>query len=390
MHMTNGVYLTLMAGPVIPVPVPAAVADALTAVRVTVASKEEKPAAAGAVPAHARSGFELRFTFGNRSPLEALFLLTGGGSPPLLRVVLVATVNGAPEVLIDGFVLKHDVKHGGGAVPSTLTLYGKDLTAAMDLFQFTGLPYPAMPVPARVLFVLAKYAVLGVAPVVLPTPFPDLPDPTERVFSQKGTDYAYLCTLADESGYVFHVDPGPVPGTSTAYWGPEVKVGAPQPALSIDMDAMTTGESLTFQFDNETAATPVAFLRPDALPVPLPVPVPDVSLVNPPLGLIPPARYKTVELPNVAKMSFPQAMLFGLSRAAAAAECVTADGTLNVARYGRLLKARQLVGVRGAGVAFDGLYYVKTVTHEIQRGEYRQLFKLTRNGLVSTVPVVPV
>ena len=40
------------------------------------------------------------------------------------------------------------------------------------------------------------------------------------------------------------------------------------------------------------------------------------------------------------------------------------------------------------GPAFDGLYYVKSVTHKIKRGEYKQNFKLSRNGLVSTVPTV--
>ena len=43
-----------------------------------------------------------------------------------------------------------------------------------------------------------------------------------------------------------------------------------------------------------------------------------------------------------------------------------------------MLKARGLVGVRGAGPAFDGLYYVKSVTHSIKRGEYKQSFTLTR------------
>jgi hypothetical protein len=53
-----------------------------------------------------------------------------------------------------------------------------------------------------------------------------------------------------------------------------------------------------------------------------------------------------------------------------------------------VLNARSLVGVRGAGQAFDGLYYVKSVTHKIKRGEYKQSFTLTRNGLVSTVSTV--
>ena len=58
-------------------------------------------------------------------------------------------------------------------------------------------------------------------------------------------------------------------------------------------------------------------------------------------------------------------------------------------RYGRILKARRLVGVRGAGLAFEGLYFVKTVTHKIKRGEYMQEFTLTRNGLISTFPRGP-
>jgi hypothetical protein len=62
---------------------------------------------------------------------------------------------------------------------------------------------------------------------------------------------------------------------------------------------------------------------------------------------------------------------------------------VDVLRYGRLLQARQLVGVRGAGAAFDGLHYVKQVTHNIRRGQYKQSFSLARNGLLSTLPQVP-
>ena len=59
-------------------------------------------------------------------------------------------------------------------------------------------------------------------------------------------------------------------------------------------------------------------------------------------------------------------------------------------RYGRVLKARGLVGVRGAGLAYDGLYYVQSVTSTLKRGEFKQSFNLTRNGLVSITPRVPV
>jgi hypothetical protein len=84
-----------------------------------------------------------------------------------------------------------------------------------------------------------------------------------------------------------------------------------------------------------------------------------------------------------------RAALIGLAKAAQSSDAVFASGSLDVTRYGRVLKARSLVGVRGVGTAFDGLYYVKSVTHTIKRGEYKQSFSLARNGLVSTLSKVP-
>jgi hypothetical protein len=91
---------------------------------------------------------------------------------------------------------------------------------------------------------------------------------------------------------------------------------------------------------------------------------------------------------DLSKRPIPQIVMMGLAAAAQYEEAVSCEGSLDVTRYGGILKARRLVGVRGAGPAFDGLYYVKSVTHKIKRGEYKQSFTLTRNGLVSTVPTV--
>ena len=85
-----------------------------------------------------------------------------------------------------------------------------------------------------------------------------------------------------------------------------------------------------------------------------------------------------------------QAILRGLNEAKKSQDSVSAKGSLNVLRYGRPLKARQLVGVRGAGIAYDGLYFVESVKSTLKRGEFQQSFNLTRNGLVSITPRVPV
>jgi hypothetical protein len=94
-------------------------------------------------------------------------------------------------------------------------------------------------------------------------------------------------------------------------------------------------------------------------------------------------------LPNAAKFNPVQAALMGLGQTATASDAVTGQGTLDVLRYGHILKARQLVSVRGAGLAYDGFYYVPSVTHNIKRGEYKQSFQLSRDSLVSLSPVVP-
>jgi hypothetical protein len=108
------------------------------------------------------------------------------------------------------------------------------------------------------------------------------------------------------------------------------------------------------------------------------------------LGLLPTPIANVKKLKDTAKLNPMQAISRGLAVAACSQDAVTANGSLDVLRYGRMLKARQLVGVRGAGVAYDGLYYVQSVTSTLKRGEFKQNFQLTRNGLVSVTPrVVP-
>ncbi|MGH8072129.1 MAG: hypothetical protein ACRERE_44240 [Candidatus Entotheonellia bacterium] len=375
--MLKGIHLTLMIGPIVPVPVPRTVLDALDSVKVITTAGE------------GTSGFELSFTLSNRSPLHTLFLLSGGAGIPVVRVIIVATVNGMPQVLMDGMMTHHQVTPGSEAGQSTLTVKGQDLTALMDYLPLDGVPYPAMPPAARVLAMLAQYTAFGIAPMVIPSVLEEIPLPVDWIPRHKGTHLAYIQELALQAGYVFYIDPGPVPGANTAYWGPEIKVGAPQPALNINMDAHTNVESLSFSFDKEAKEIPVVFIQNQATKVPMLIPLPNINPLSPPLGLVPPLLPKITLLFDTAKLSPLQAALRGIAYAAQHADVVSGTGSLNVLRYGRVLKARQLVGVRGAGAAFDGLYYVKSVTHNIKRGEYTQDFTLSRNGLLSTLPKVP-
>lgn len=371
----KGINLTLMIGPGEPVPVSQSVLDALTSVEVT--SRTNGP-----------SGFQLKFKIDKNSPLNILFMIGAGAQIPLMRVVLYVTLNSTPTVLIDGVMTDHQIAPGGSSEPPTITITGEDLTRVMDYIDFTGIPYPCMPPELRVLAILAKYAFIGVIPMVIPSILLDVPIPIERIPLHQGTDLSYVKKLADEVGYTFFIKPGPAPGTSVAYWGPDIKVGVPQPALNIDMDAHTNVESLSFSLNNDAATLPILYIQEQYSKAPILIPIPPVTPLNPPLGAILSIPKQFPIIDGGSKLTPIQAVLIGLAKAAKQADGVTASGSLDVLRYGNILSSRGLVGVRGAGVAFDGLYYVSSVTHHLKRGEYTQNFTLSRNGLVSTVSEV--
>ncbi len=373
----GGVHLTLMIGPTVPVPVPQVVLDSLTGLEVTSRSEQ-------------RSGFRLTFNINNRSPLHTILLLSGGGLAPLMRAVIIMTIRGVPEVLMDGVITHHAVAPGGQPGQSTLTLTGEDLSAVMDLKPQDGMLYPGMPAELRVLAIVGKYLMYGMLPMIIPSLLVDVPIPTDRIPTHQGTDLAYLNLMAREAGYVFYVEPGPIPLTNTAYWGPEIKIGIPQPALNMDMDAHTNVEALSFNFDNTAAIQPTVYIYIKELKTSIPIPIPDLNPLQPPLGIIPPLRQRETRMSNTSKLSAPAAAMQGMAESSRSSDAITASGSLDVLRYGRAMKARQIIGVRGVGLAFDGLYYVKSVTSTIKRGEFKQSFELTRNGLVSITPMVPV
>jgi hypothetical protein len=373
--LKGSLHLTLLMGPVVAVPVPKAVVDALTEVTVTNA-------------VGSASGFELKFRISNESVFTNLMLLLGQVGP-LLRTVLIVTVKGMPEVLIDGVVTQHQIAPDVQTGMSTLTLTGSDLTAVLNWIDFTGIPYPAMPPEARVALIIAKYAMFGLIPVVIPRIMFEVPNPISRIPSHQGKDLDYINKLAEEAGHTFFIEPGPAPGTNFAYWGPEFRISPPQPALNVNMDVHTNVESLNLRFDASQATLPLVYIQIEELKVTLPLPLPAFNPLAPPLGVIPPMSINVEQVRDTAHLSIPQAIMRGLKEAANSTnEAIVANGSLDVLRYGNVLKARRLVGVRGAGYVYDGLYFVKKATHRIRRGEYKQDFELTRNGLISTVPVV--
>lgn len=344
-----------------------------------------------------RSGFQLTFRLSPHSRLATEVLPVGGLDAPT-RVALVLVLAGQVHVLSDGVVTRHDAAPAAEPGQGRLTVTGVDLSQLMDLIDLSGVPMPAMPLVAQAAFILARYAPFGVIPQVLPTPLVDVPNPLEDIHGQQGTDYAHLKRIADAVGYAFYLEPGPSVGMSTAYWGPEIRTGEPQPALSLDMGAHRNVESLQFSADGLKRAVHVAFVHDEHTRVPIPVPIPDVTPLSPPQGprMPPPLRYRPLNRTDrgsedaPSRVGITKTLMKGLARAAESADAITASGSLDVARYGRLLAARRPVAVRGAGEAYDGTWFVTSTTTTLARGALTQRFALVRNAFRPFGRTVPV
>jgi hypothetical protein len=357
--------LSLLAGVGAPVPVPPEVADALDAVEIVSAIGE-------------RGSFQLFFRLDRSMQLPAQFL-TGAGD--LVRVLLVVGSGKASTVAMDGVVVEHRVSAGGRNEKPTLAVGGEDLTRVMDLNATVTRSFPAMPVNVRVQILLASYALFGVTPLVIPPPLAEVSSAAERIPHQQGSDYAYIRFLADSVGHRFTLDPGPVPGSSIAYWGPEPRGNRAHPSLVIDFQRPSNVDALELRFDAMQRVAPDALVLDQVSKTVIPVPAPDISVLGAPLGRVVPPAHRRRRLTSAAKLTVTAAASALLAKAARSSEATTGRGHLRIARGQERLRAGSIVEVRRAPDAFNGLFAVARVRDTITASRHRQEFELLRVGL---------
>jgi hypothetical protein len=122
--------------------------------------------------------------------------------------------------------------------------------------------------------------------------------------------------------------------------------------------------------------------------IPVPIPVPNLDPLRPPMGVRPPVPSKLEFAEGMAALGVTDALNRTIGIMFGATDSITGSGTLDVLRYGRILRARMMVGVRGAGLAYDGFYYVNSFGHSIKVGQYKQNFSISRDGLIANTPRV--
>jgi hypothetical protein len=366
-----GIRLLLWVGKGMPRPAPPALLQAIQNVEVT--NKAEGD-----------DGFRITFSLSKQKTGE-YDALQSGALDPESRVIIGVIMGTTPEPLMDGVIYHHQLSPGDQPGASTLIVMGRDVRVMLDLTEVNG-RFPNQSDSVIVTKILTQYASYGLIPQVTATV--DVPLELERVPRQHETDLAFIHRLAERNGFVFYTEPLSI-GTNMAYWGPPVRTGLPQPALSCSLGAASNVTQIRFEND---ALAPVAmegtFTEPitkQSIQIPA---LPDLRF--PPLVMQSGRPHRTRLMRGTARRKPGEAALDMMARRMNAPDGVDCTGSLDAVRYGHVLRPRRLVGLRGTGSSYNGNYYVKSVTHRISLSpsRYTQEFKLTREGTGALLPVV--
>lgn len=361
-----GVHFSLNIGATLPTPVSAEVISALQSAEVTHTDE-------------GRSAFQLIFGVGRGAgDVIDYGLLVDPVISVGNRVVMGLTIGGTPQVLFDGFITNQQFAPSVEPGASTLTLTGEDASFKMDQEERNS-EHPGLSDEQIVLSILSSYSDLGLTPEVTTPDATEQPTEDERTPTQQGSDYQHLVDLAQRYGFAFYMVPGPVLGQSRAVWGPPLRAGLPQPALSVNLGAETNVDSIDFSFDGLAAELYTGRIqdrRDNSI-----LEVSSTGTERPTLGSRDPLA--TARTRIYRSSAADSALAFARAQAltdASVENAAQATGELDTGRYGNVLQARSLVDVRGVGFLFDGTWYVRSVTHKIQRGSYKQGFTLARQA----------
>ncbi|HXN91653.1 MAG TPA: hypothetical protein VN906_09225 [Candidatus Sulfotelmatobacter sp.] len=368
----KGIRLMIWSGPTIPTPLPPEVLASLTKVDVTNDARQG-------------DGFQMTVQLSKDNPADYGILL--GGSLDLFNRMIIAVLIGASlEVLIDGVITQHQLSPSEEPGRSALTVTGKDISVMLDLEEHED-SYPYQPDSVIVERLLLTYIPNGLMGPHMIIPTLDFPIDLMRTPQQHGTDFKFILELARRNGYVFYVEPFMF-GVTRAYFGPENRIGLPQAALTLNMGTDTNLRNISFTNDSlAPVGAKGSFIEP-ILGMTIPIPAMP-ALRIPPLTPFPSPVRRTTLLSQSANLGPLEAAASAIAAATQAPEAVSGQGEIDSVRYGRVLRARSLVGVRGVGFTYDGLYYVQRVAHAITLSDYRQSFTLSRDGTGALLPVLP-
>ncbi len=362
--------LVLLLGKTVPKPVSSRINEAISSFEITHILGD-------------RSGFQVSFQL-NRVELSEQIddpLIKDALLQPFSRMILGIAIDGTPQILIDGIITHHQIQYTDeGNIIFVVT--GEDVSVMMDLEEKSAL-HTAQSENTIATKIISAYARYGLIPSVKSPPTIETPAPTDRMPSQQETDLAYLRRMAERFGYVFYIQPGPVTGKNTAYWGPPRSTAPPLKALSVDLGSFTNVTGVNVRFDALSATTIAGQIQDRKTNS-----IQALSITRSQRNQLSDRNALTLQSPS--RITQFRGTGHTHSRGTALAQgtvdrsvdrAVTLTGTLDTLIYGDILQVGKSIEVRGMGNTHDGRYVVQQVSHSIANTNYTQQFTLVRDGI---------
>lgn len=305
-------------------------------------------------------------------PMMPIGIRIGTGGVPL------------PLAVLNGFATAQRARFAEGG-KSVLEIRGIDITAVMNLEEkakaWTGLPDGAI---AAALF--GQYAV--VPKVTMTTP--RVVEPMGSTV-QRGTDIRFLRRLARRNGFDCYVQPEPITGLDTGYFGPPTTAGVASAVINVNMGSLTNVRDLEVRYDMARPTLAMALGLDTATKAPGVGVAPVSKLV--PMG-IEPATLRAVAGAGVAG-SMPMIRLAETGGATVAELQPSAQATVDRASFAvtvegttdesvGVLRPGALIAVRGIGRLFNGLYQTTRCRVSVVDGHFEQRFTARRNAVTMT------
>lgn len=297
---------------------------------------------------------------------------------PLVPLRISVFLGVVPETIVNGYVHEAKIENSNQPGKSTLAVVGMDATSTLMSLQEKMMPWPNLPDFAIAAAIFGQY---GMTPITIPTP----PSRTiaQTTTIQRTTDIRFLRQLAKRNAYECYVQPDPVLGLDTGYFGPPQSAVPPQAVLSVDFGLATNTENFNVRYAmlQPTGAQATALDPTTGAPMPALAP----AALEPPMGLEP--TLTRILPPPVARPAGTDAanatelLTNSQSIADRSSRSVYGSGEVDGLKLGQVLRPGLPVAVRGAGREHSGYYYLTQVTHTLSADKYTQHFDAWRNAV---------
>jgi phage protein D len=305
-------------------------------------------------------------------------ILDEGTFARLAHLQLTVTVgSGNATPLISAYVVETDARFANDPGGSELTVVAMDPTVLMHLEERVK-QWPNM-ADSDVASAIFSDGAYGFTPMVDPTKL--VRNEKDHTLTQRGTDIQFLQHLADRNGFEVFLDLAD-DGTVQGHFHPQRTDGEPQGTLTVNMGSATNVNRFRARFDMlgpTTAQGNVVDVRDgkqngSADRQSQTGMGSDESTAQ--------QRPRHVLLSGLGMGQAAEVQRYAQAVVDRSAWAIVAEGELNTAAYGGILRAKAPVMVRGAGRTFSGRYYVERVLHTIgSDGTYTQRFTIRRNAL---------